>query len=222
MFRSIVAAALLSSGLGAQALGDVPTVYNLSAGFGSGLTTLSASASRSTYVGTSGRFMFGLAARTTAVVTSGIELTPVDPLGFATPVDVLSVSGSGVTLNIGITTGLELTNRLSVGFNLDLFGFSVGSGSTGSYYPTPGSAAEQLTSKIASPNLFLGGDGDRGVLNSEFFLAWTLNDRFALRGGLSHQAVEFKVNPETIDSGTPRFRKFANLVFVGLRVSTPQ
>ena len=222
MFRIAVALAFTSSAIGAQSLADAPTVLDAAVGQGSGVTSLSAMASRAIHIGSSGRVTVGLGARLTVLAVRGARMSAADPQGFAPPPDSLVVDGNGLTLNIGINAGFKINSRLHAGVNLDVFGFGGGPGGVSSYHRTPTSTAEPTSSRLASPNLFSGGSGDRGSLNSEFFLARTINDRYTVRGGLSHQLIEFAVSVENIESSASRFRRFANLAFIGVRVSTGQ
>lgn len=228
MFRKIAPVALLTSALvssvaAAQSLSDVPTTYIGSVAIGSGITTLSGAAARSVYVGTSDRFRVGLNIRATAASTNGFNLAPVDPRGAIGPTtDTLSVSGTVLTLNLGVNARIDITERLYAGLNLDMFGATTGPRENGAYRATPGGTAKAVSTKPTGANIFAGGTGDRGSLNSEFFLAWTLNDRTALRGGLSHQLVEYDVNVEDVTSAASKFRRYANLVFVGITFTRPQ
>src|SRR5262249_8457817 len=69
----------------------------------------------------------------------------------------------------------------------------------------------------ASPpsfNLLTLGRGDKGTLDSEFYVAWWFDDRVAIRAGASHVVTEL-VTDEPLDDGNDRFRRGTTLFFVG-------
>lgn len=221
---AIFASTLMSSPAAAQSLSDVPTVYSASVAIGSGITTFSGAAARSVYVGTSDRFRVGLNVRATAATTNELGLAPIDPRGVVGATsDTLAVSASMATINIGVNAVVDITERLHGGLNIDVFGFGTGPSTSAAYYATPGATAAAVSTKPTGLNIFAGGTGDRGSLNSEFFLSWTLNDRSTLRGGLSHQVLEYEVTVDDVPaSSASRFRRYSNLVFVGITLTRRQ
>lgn len=227
MFRkmalvAITASTLMPDSAAAQSLSDVPTVYHLSGGIGSDIATMSAAASRSIYVGTSDRFRAGFNLRATLAVPDGLEMKPFDQAGFGASNETLLVSGSALLMNLGLNASIGLTGRVNVGMNIDLFGFATGPRKAASYHETPTASAVELAARPIGSNIFAGGSGDRGSLNSEFFLEYTLNDRYALRGGMSHQLLAYQVAVDEDILNAAKFRRYSNLLFVGVTMTRPQ
>jgi hypothetical protein len=217
MLRPIAATLLCASAVGAQSLSDVPTFWDMTVGVGNAMT-VSGAASRATYLGSGDRYRIGLTGRAT-YVSGNLALGPVDPRLPREATDSMEVSASSVLLNVGMNFSADINERWIAGMNLDLFGFSVGAEQIASYRSTPNSAARSVNVTPGSPNIFGGGSGDKGSLNSEFYAMWTLNERYALRGGVSHQLTEYK-SDLPLDSNAKRYRRYDNLVFIGLRITS--
>jgi opacity protein-like surface antigen len=221
MVRALVVLALSSAAAaaGAQSIGDAPNLWDVAVANGSGATTVSAALSRSTYVGSSDRLKGGFTVRGT-FITGTVDLEPRDPRGIGSHDDVLTAPTGALLINVGFNAGYEFSPRLLVGMNLDVFGISIGGNARATLHPAGGGAPVAITVQPDSPNLFAGGSGDRGSLNSEFFVHWSLNDRYAIRGGLSHQLIGVKFAGEGgAGASSLEYRKFANLAFVGLRIA---
>ncbi|MEA3245323.1 MAG: hypothetical protein U9Q74_04140 [Gemmatimonadota bacterium] len=219
MVRTLAALALCTASAGAQSIGDTPNVWDVTLGNGSGATTVSGALSRATYLGSSDRIKAGFNVRGT-FVTGTMDLEPRDSRGIGSHDDVLTTPTGALLLNVGFNVGYEFSPRLFAGMNLDVFGISFGGNQQATLHPEGGGAPVSITVKPDSPNLFAGGSSDRGSLNSEFFVQWALTERYALRGGLSHQLVGVKFAGEGgAGASSLEYRKFANLVFVGLRIS---
>lgn len=217
MLRPFAAVILCASAAGAQSLSDVPTVWDLAIGLGNA-TTVSGAASRATYLGSGDRFKFGLNGRAT-FVSGNLSLGAADPRLPRAATDTMEVSSAALMLNVGINFGVEISEQWAAGMNIDLFGFSVGADQIASYRSTPASTAQSVNVSPGSPNIFGGGSGDQGSLNSEFFVTRILNERYAVRAGLSHQLTEYAADLP-LDSNTKRFRRYDNLVFIGLRITS--
>lgn len=116
-------------------------------------------------------------------------------------------------LNVTINLGYRLTPRLSTGFNIDLIGVSFGRKSSASFLSN-GQTKTEPQSRPTAFNLLLTGDHDRGSLNSEFFLKYRLNDRWAVRAIYQFLFTEYKTSSlrQTTSDGTTidRFRNKAN------------
>ncbi len=123
-------------------------------------------------------------------------------------IDTLSIARSAI-LYTNLKVGLQYTiGRLDIGFDIDVMGFSLGNkqnadlnGKTTEVSPKPF-------------NVLLIGDNDIGSLNSEFYLRYWLDNRFALRAGLSYQFLEYKTAQSF--AGNDRFRNKIAMPFVAL------
>ena len=105
--------------------------------------------------------------------------------------------------------GTPDSDRVSVGFNLDLAGFATGASKT----------TGTLTARVPSGSLFLGGAGDLGALNSETYVAVRLIDRIALRVGTSHFVTNYSVRePAKVATPDVRYQKFETMPFLAIAV----
>jgi hypothetical protein len=163
------------------------------------------------------RIRFGLGLRATAV-GGDLALTPRGatrvPVGV---IDTLYLSSAALMVNVSGHAEARLTDRLAAGLNIDLVGFGAGGDRDARYHAGAGIADQSVRAKPTGSNIFLYGSKDRGSLNSEFYARWRLNERVAVRGGLSHQLVEYEA-ARTLASNTAFFRQYRNLAVVGVRI----
>ncbi len=111
------------------------------------------------------------------------------------------------SLNISFNSEYELSKKLSVGFNIDLIGFSFGAAKQGIYINNGNSSL--VGSKPSSFNALLISDNDLGSLNSELFIRYKINNRWSLRGGTSFLFNEYSTNTkvqQTNGISNDRFR----------------
>lgn len=216
--RPFILLAIASTSVAAQSAPSGPLKWDITAGSGSGATSASFGALRVMRPVAYDRVQFGLGLRAT-YVAGDLKLTPAGaknvPVGV---IDTLSVASGALMLNVSGHIAFILTSRLQAGLNIDLAGVGTGGSRNATYKASTSAAASKVNASPTGANLFLYGSKDRGSLNSEFFAAWALNDRLTLRGGLSHQLVEYEAE-RTLSSNTARFRSYSNLVFLGLRVA---
>lgn len=207
-----------AAGVAAQSATRSPTRWDLTAGSGEGVTSLSVGAMRSRDVLPGDRLRLGLGLRST-FVTGDQRLTPAGaknvPVGV---IDTLTVPTAAVMLNVSGHVSIVLSSRLEAGMNIDLAGFGFGPSRQASYRASAGATPSAVEASPSTTNVFLYGSKDRGSLNSEFFAAWKVNDRVTLRGGLSHQLTEYRAE-RTLSSNTDRFRHYSDLLFLGARLS---
>lgn len=144
-------------------------------------------------------------------VTTGVRV------GFWTsgPVEAKNISGDAVKIKGRVRVGSanlligaegQITSAFSAGFNIDLVGASLGEWN-------PENATENAS--VTPLNLLLGGNPDLGTLNSEFWLGWTINDRWMIRGGLNHHFTESRTRNTFAQAD--RFRVIENPVFLAIR-----
>jgi hypothetical protein len=215
----LVLAAFLSAPLGAQSLAGTPNMYDVAAGFGDA-TSVAFGFHRMANAGTSEKLRFGLGGRASLMVGE-LRLKPQSdnrPVPF-TVHDTLTISVAPVLINLVGHADWTFSERLSAGLNVDLFGITTGGSRTGTYKENEAATPESVNASPSSTNIFGFGIGDdKGLLNSEFYLAWKLSDKYILRGGLSRQRVQY--NTEfAMASFTSEFAKYNHLAFVGLRIT---
>jgi len=134
--------------------------------------------------------------------------------------DTLQVQRPFTTsVNITANIGYHISHRLYIGFNIDVIGFTVGR-STSSILTSNGLSTADPVTKPAGFNLLLTGDNDLGSLNSEFFIRYRLNNRFAIKAVYQFLFVEYKTTTtqQIAPDGTQvnRFRNKVNAFGLGL------
>ncbi len=117
------------------------------------------------------------------------------------------------SLNISANFGYNFSSQWSAGFNIDLIGFAFGR-KTSAILTSNGITKTETAAKPASFNVLLTGDLDYGNLNSEFFIKYKLNNRWAVRGIYQFYFSEYKTTTikQIAPDGTEvdRFRQKAN------------
>lgn len=120
------------------------------------------------------------------------------------------------SLNLAVNIGYRIATKFDVGFNIDVIGFSFGSEKSGSFLSeTQGNLA---TASPTSGNVLLVGNNDRGMLNSEFYLRYYLNDKWGIKGAFQYLFTEYTTDtkvqqqPESND----RFRNKASMFSLGI------
>ncbi len=123
------------------------------------------------------------------------------------------------SLNLSVNFGYNFSTRFYGGFNIDLIGFSFGR-KTAAILTSNGITRTEPAAKPTAFNVLLTGDYDYGTLNSEFFLKYKLNDRWAVRGVYQFLFTEYKTSSvkQTAADGTviDRFRSKQNNLGVGV------
>lgn len=169
------------------------------------------------YVGTNKEFYTAPArlARSSTVpfvnVFSGHTYQNVDTLTVARPFTN--------SLNLSLNAGYRLGNKWYLGLNIDLLGFSFGRKSS-AILLTNGKQISEPEARPVSWNLLLTGDLDYGALNSEFFIAYHISARWALKAAYQFFFTEY--NTQSIHQTAPdgssvyRFRNKANLLGLGV------
>ncbi len=127
--------------------------------------------------------------------------------------DTLTFNNAQVnSLNLAIYLQYAFNKKWDIGFNIDAIGFSFGAKQT-SIFQANGVRTTQQASPTAF-NLLLVSDNDLGSLNSEIYARYWLNDKWAIKAGLSFVFTEYKTDRKlTFDND--RFRNKALLFEVG-------
>lgn len=122
------------------------------------------------------------------------------------------------SINVSINFGYNFTKKWNAGFNIDLIGYTFGRESSAILTSDASTKIEPMA-KPAGFNLLLTGDHDRGSLNSEFFLKYRINPRWAVRAIYQFVFVEYvtenikQVAPDGTEND--RFRNKANTFGLG-------
>jgi hypothetical protein len=120
------------------------------------------------------------------------------------------------SLNLFITVGYNLSEKLMLRFSIDAIGFSLGKNTNGNYI---NGARGSIQSASPTPfNVLLISDNDRGSLNSEFFARYLLNDKWGIKGGIQFHFTEYTTDAEVQQQPdlNDRFRNKSLLFNVGI------
>lgn len=98
------------------------------------------------------------------------------------------------SLNLSFNSEYLLSKKISVGFNIDLIGFSFGAAKKGIYINNGNTSL--VNAKPTAFNALLVSDNDLGSLNSELFIRYKLNSKWSLRGGTSFLFGEYTTDTE--------------------------
>jgi hypothetical protein len=125
------------------------------------------------------------------------------------------------SLNLSINLAYNLSSKLSLGFNIDAIGFSFGGSKAGTYYK--GNATSATTAKPTGFNLLLVSDNDLGTLNSEFFAAYKLSNKLAVKAAFQFLFTEYttatKVQTTPDGQKNDRFRNKVPAFGIGINFS---
>ncbi len=125
-------------------------------------------------------------------------------------------------LNTTANIKYHISKKLSAGFNIDLFGISLGRSSSAILTSNGITKTESLT-KPTTVNLLLTGDLDKGSLNSEGFLDYQLKNGWGIRLVYQFLFTEYHTNNiyQIAPDGTQvsRFRNKANNFGIGVSYS---
>jgi hypothetical protein len=123
------------------------------------------------------------------------------------------------SVNLSANFGYNFNKRWSLGFNIDLIGFSFGRKTSGILTSNGNTRADPAV-KPAAFNVLLTGDNDYGSLNSEFFVKYKLDKRWGIKAVYQFYFAEYKTTSlqQTAPDGTlvNRFRNKANLLGAGV------
>ena len=118
--------------------------------------------------------------------------------------------------NLALTLGYNLSERILLRFNIDVIGFSFGQSVNGNYINGTEGAMESANPSVF--NLLLISDNDKGSLNSEFFVRYLLNDKWAIKGGIQFLFTEFTTDSDVQQFPEPndRFRNKSLMFSAGV------
>ncbi|MFB0907411.1 MAG: hypothetical protein QMB03_03855, partial [Spirosomataceae bacterium] len=143
-----------------------------------------------------------------AVLTSGEKGPQVLFIeNIASNLDTLTFPQVGVGyINIPIHLQYSFGEKLDIGFNIDVIGFSFGKRQTGRFQSSA-SASLDGSQQTASPTAFnlLVSDNDLGSLNSELYARYSVTPKIGIRAGASFQFVEYTTD-DLLAFGNDHFR----------------
>lgn len=163
------------------------------------------------------KFHAGLGLRASAFLGYGHSLTySTADAGLIENGQINTLSFSGMktfSFNAVLHLKYRAIPKLEFGLNIDLIGVGFGGPGVGSYAATDPAQSGPQQARPATFNLLLGGNRDRGQLNSEFYVGYSLAPDWWVRAGFSHFFSEVQSDIPR-DFGNNRFRHIANLLFV--------
>jgi hypothetical protein len=123
------------------------------------------------------------------------------------------------SINLAANFGYSFNPKWSLGFNIDLIGFSFGRKTSG-ILTSNGITRTDAGVKPTAFNALLTGDNDYGSLNSSFFLKYKLDRRWGIKAVYQFYFAEYKTSTvrQTAPDGTlvDRFRNKANMLGAGV------
>lgn len=132
--------------------------------------------------------------------------------------DTLSLVSSSVnSLNAYVQLGYQFLPKWAITFDIDVIGASFGAERNGPFVSSEDAQFNGL--QRASPtalNVLLVGDNDRGSLNSNFSLRYTVNENWQIQSGMTYLFTEFTTNQNLTDSNS-RFRRKSTHFMLGLQ-----
>ncbi len=135
-------------------------------------------------------------------------------------IDTLYVStAQNNSLNISINLQYTFFRKLDLGFNIDAIGFSFGGNTTGRYDAYQSTSNGSIQTASPTPfNLLLVSDNDIGMLNSELYARYWLNNKWGIKAGLSFAFTEYTTdNKLRLDND--RWRNKALMGMIGITYS---
>jgi hypothetical protein len=123
------------------------------------------------------------------------------------------------SFNLAANFGYNISKRWYLGFNIDLIGFSFGRRGSG-ILTSNGKTTNEPAARPVPFNLLLTGDLDHGSLNSEYFVRYRINEKWALKAVYEFYFGEYetKTVKQIAPDGTEvsRFRNKANTFGLGV------
>ena len=122
-------------------------------------------------------------------------------------------------LNLSLNFTYDIYKKITLGFAIDAIGFSFGRKQSGPYLSNSG-AGTVTTAKPTGFNLLLISDNDKGSLNSEFYAACKLNNKWSAKVGFQFLFTEYTTPAKiqiTPDGQTnDRFRNKSSGISLGV------
>ena len=114
---------------------------------------------------------------------------------------------------------MRFAKKVEVGFNIDVLGIGFGSKTEGEFVSTENDEFNGTqTAKPTSISLLLGGDNDRGMLNSEIYVGYWITEKLNARVGLNYLFTEYTTS-EKLAQDNDRFRNKTGMPFIAIGFS---
>ena len=227
IFISIWLLQSFATEVAAQSTSSISNIVDFNAGIGNSEGNLALAMNYEFGLGKKKKMIIGIGGRFTSYfgknqyyVTAPAELTTGSTgLGvifmenIEANMDTFLIKSAQVnSLNLVFSLGYNLSEKLSLRFNIDVIGFSFGKSISGNYIN-----GSQGSIESASPtpfNLLLTSDNDHGSLNSELFVRYFLNSKWGLKGGAQFLFTEYTTDTEVqqFPMANDRFRN-KSLIF---------
>ncbi len=194
----------------------------LGGGIGSSVGSINVALHKNWTLGKKNKFVIGTGVRFTSFFGTNVNFTtaPADLTGNDKNIDTLfAASPSLSSINALINLGYRLNDKLEVGFNIDVIGFSFGTKGTPAFISNGKKTA--TTANPTSPNILLVGDNDQGSLNSHLYVKYEISRDIGIK--LAYQFLFNELTTETkiqtFPSANDRFRQKSAMVFAGISYS---
>jgi long-subunit fatty acid transport protein len=194
----------------------------LGGSIGSSVGSIGVALHKNWTLGKKDKFVIGTGIRFTSFFGTDINFTsaPPDFTGDNKNIDTLfAPSPSMSSINALINLGYRVSNKLELGFNIDVIGISFGAKGT----PTFISNGKKTVTNVnpSTPNILLVGDNDRGSLNSQLYAKYEISQNVGIK--LAYQYLFNELTTETkiqtLPSANDRFRFKSTMVFAGISYS---
>lgn len=118
------------------------------------------------------------------------------------------------SINVSINLQYTIKQKIDIGFNIDAIGFAFGNAVSGTYISTQSSLNNtNQTAKPTGFNTLLVSDNDKGMLNSELYARYWLNQKWAIKIGASFLFTEYTTNNKLrLDNNRWRNKSLMGLV----------
>jgi len=119
-------------------------------------------------------------------------------------------------VNLMVNLEYRILPKLTVGFNIDAFGFSLGAKTRSNFMSN--NHGKNVDANPTPFNILLISDNDRGSLNSELYLKYFFSDKWSLKGGAQFLFTEYttEVEVQEIPEKNDRFRNKALMLGIGI------
>lgn len=198
----------------AQNFQDNPYTAEINVGIGA-VSNANLQLRRNFYMFGRGRFSVSPGIRLGYATAQSVDYisAPFDITSEPKNVDTFRIAGTAIiTANISVNLSYQLTDKLSLGFDIDAFGISSGKDQTGTWIPGEASAntmavpIANINSKPTGLNALLGGDNDLGTLASGFSLTYRVTDNIGVKAGLGYLFTEYTSDNSYGVSNNDRWR----------------
>ena len=188
-------------------------------GFGNSQNSISGSYIHDWHLGNKGKFYIGTGLRFTSYFGSDINYlsAPASLAKDELSTDTLfAASPSFNAANLIIDLGYHFSSKFSAGFNIDAIGFSFGKSINATYINN--GIISNVNAKPTGFNLLLGGNNDKGTLNSHFYLQYLVAKQWGVKAAYQYLFTEYTTDSQiqTVPEANDRFRNKASMAFIGV------